>query len=680
MTISPAAVSTAKTRLQSRMSADRALTDSLQAQEKKDKAAREQQKKNRALHKAAEEQAAKEIRDANRALSVISPSQVAEEDSITGDINVILSGLNESDASDDPTEDPESQVTTGKLPEDSPEKKKGRPASNLKPARYSSLTATPNQASKVVHDHSHKRVIVEAAVTLNASDKFMQFLTSLGALMSNAQLVDPNFIINAIDSTADSNKHWVDAKSIPANMTALGENINISTGSIRAFEQRPWASENDKNKASTVYFEFAVSCDKNPGDILHRIGIEWARVGGIRLSIKTLPSFDTVTAFAIYFLLNDNNGATILSELRQILGSARDLAKEEGNIPLIIPSMNLKKQFPKIPGQDTSSFGKLSSPAQQSRKVWHIEVESVYVPGLRKLIEVAKTNDCVKQMWGKHAHITETIGANGEISAGELKRLVKVSLKHANYQCSMTSEDIQGIVHLDASSAFQNLGHISLRDILLRHFKMTDGYSLIAEIHQDALGPVSIVHPNTAEAETMVLMMNRQVAAYLFYYLTSKGVDGTFVRELLSASCDATLVEEIGRCQWDNESMTLTTPADQETKETDELLENAIWYKDEMGILAKEHNKKKPYTAMEALFNIDSSRSVITLHERNDKHRGKTVSTAEEDAHTDSASINDDTQSHPLEGAGLAPTTKEVGWRSNSSVEFLAPMDATPRG
>ena len=75
---------------------------------------------------------------------------------------------------------------------------------------------------------------------------------------------------------------------------------------------------------------------------------------------------------------------------------------------------------------------------------------------------------------------------------------------------------------------------------------------------------MEIVHPNTAEVETIVLMMNKQVAAYLIYYLVGKGLNEGFIRELVAASCDVVLVEEISRCQLDLKMMMLTIPADKE--------------------------------------------------------------------------------------------------------------------
>ena len=47
-------------------------------------------------------------------------------------------------------------------------------------------------------------------------------------------------------------------------------------------------------------------------------------------------------------------------------------------------------------------------------------------------------------------------------------------------------------------------------------------FSLFAELHQtEELGPVLAIIPACTEAETMVHMMNKQVAAFLYYFLKS---------------------------------------------------------------------------------------------------------------------------------------------------------------
>ena len=76
---------------------------------------------------------------------------------------------------------------------------------------------------------------------------------------------------------------------------------------------------------------------------------------------------------------------------------------------------------------------------------------------------------------------------------------------------------------------------MNLRHVLYNYFNMEDGHSLIAKAHQRGyMGSVNIVIPNTPEAETMVEMMNKQLHAYLMFYIEDQGLDKGFVRKLLT--------------------------------------------------------------------------------------------------------------------------------------------------
>lgn len=125
----------------------------------------------------------------------------------------------------------------------------------------------------------------------------------------------------------------------------------------------------------------------------------------------------------------------------------------------------------------------------------------------------------------------------------------------------MTYEDIRGITNLDAIvqtfsiATSEPMGQLSLCQVLLKYMKMTDGYSLIAQIHQcGPLGIVEVIIPNTAEVESMILMMNRHFPAFCFHYLTTHaGMDEAFVKALLKEACCPTLLvlASINQCQWD---------------------------------------------------------------------------------------------------------------------------------
>ena len=84
---------------------------------------------------------------------------------------------------------------------------------------------------------------------------------------------------------------------------------------------------------------------------------------------------------------------------------------------------------------------------------------------------MAKENDLVTKMWGKHAHVSEVV--DKESTPSEIKRLIKVTQSHTNYQCSMILEDIIRITNFDATAPIFDeesnkfLGNLSLHQVLL---------------------------------------------------------------------------------------------------------------------------------------------------------------------------------------------------------------------
>ena len=47
--------------------------------------------------------------------------------------------------------------------------------------------------------YPHERIVLELAINLTKEDTFDEFAKGLGALLTNAQIVDPKFVMNSID-------------------------------------------------------------------------------------------------------------------------------------------------------------------------------------------------------------------------------------------------------------------------------------------------------------------------------------------------------------------------------------------------------------------------------------------------------------------------------------------------
>jgi len=117
--------------------------------------------------------------------------------------------------------------------------------------------------------------------------------------------------------------------------------------------------------------------------------------------------------------------------------------------PLPVPDISLRTQVPRLKGVDSSSFDKLPYHVRKNRKVLHIKTDPDNEAHLKDLIQFAKEWNFIGLFLGKRAHVTEVMDNNS--TPGEVKRMVKFAMGHANYQGSMTGETISGIYLLSGA-------------------------------------------------------------------------------------------------------------------------------------------------------------------------------------------------------------------------------------
>jgi hypothetical protein len=360
-----------------------------------------------------------------------------------------------------------------------------------------------------------------------------------------------------------------EVSGIQPKMTILDAHFEILSNGKNPFEkQKQWGkAKKDKEVFCDpiVYFFLAMATDKDPEDLLSQIIYEWQRCWGILLRVKELQSFESDTILAFYNILTTTPKKYLLQEFEAILQEAQSMAQDVEPTDFFwpmedlpsnstLPALKLCLQNPKLSGQDTSHFSKMSWWAQANWKAFHLECDRRFAANIKKLTQLAKESDLVTKMWGKHAHISEVVDKDSTPS--EIKRLIKVAQSHTNYQCSMLLEDIVGITTLDATAPiFKEVsnkfrGNLSLRQVLLRYLWLSDGHQLIVEIHQsdEIMGPVQAVISNTPKAERMILMMNKNVPTYIGNILKDQGMPETFLIELVRASCCPTQVLEMVNC------------------------------------------------------------------------------------------------------------------------------------
>ena len=545
--------------------------------------------------------------------------------------------------------------------ENSPVKKKTKSASVLPSSVKESNRYTTKSFSitKTVHKYDHPRTYVEAAITLTKEDKPKEFIAAIKSLLANGKILDPHFALAPLkrDTTTKTPKLITAEDDVPVNFTHLGQ--YAYTSGNRIFEKKKdWKGDKSSKKVGhrdnaakedifhdpIVYFTLAIATDIQPRNLINGIRTEWEANGGGKLQVKDLQSQESKVVLALYYVFTGTPYSIILKTINSILRDATSIREhermaqedDEDYSPPEIPGISIRAQVPRLKGFDTSSLDKLPYHVKENRKVLHIETDPEDEAYLKELIQFAKERNVLALFLGKRARLSEVMDKNS--TPGEIKRMVKCAMGHANYQGSMTGETIFGIDMIDGEVApTAGSGMVSLRMVLFSYVKMEDKFYVFAELHQtEELGPVLAIIPACSEAEQLVHMMNKQVAAFLFYFLTTvAALPKKFVMDLLKATCDATLVAEIADCEWDPDTQTITTPQEKKENEDVEEMENATWWNNAFDLkdIGKKSDKRAADKKPEELFDLDADAlSFATVHNR---HLQPTFELDEEDGESE---------------------------------------------
>ncbi len=516
---------------------------------------RQLNKKKIDTEKKKEEEEAKHKKDEEEALKKAEEelAKTTEEDEVAKNLHKIMNGTDKDKdkMNVDVDEDKEDQ---------SPVKKRGGSSkSTMKRATRKSHKASPQEthmqgevAPSILNTtfndtfiYLYKRIVIELAITLTKEDTFNKLAKALAALLSNAQIVDPNFGINPIDPTAKE-KDIAMKGDISTNMTKLGIHVKISRNGHTFLKQKIWDKDKGKKFSKkkeeychpTVYFPLDVSSAVDPKEIIERCLHEWMHIGGTRMNIKDLQDINSKTVVTLFKVSMSTRKGVILAELKKILTKVQMLVQDKsGDITKYYFSMemdmvigktllafNLRVQNAKLRGQEVSIFNKLSKRAQMAHKKWHIEMACKHASNMKELVQYVKDSGCAKKAWGKHAHLTKVTDLSSNLR--ETKKQVNLAQSHTNYQMSMMAKDLIGAITLDKILAIIHpasntiISTFSLQDVLLYYLKMSDGHSMIAEVHQeDITKPTTIIIPITSEAKRMALPMNKTLPAFLWHML-----------------------------------------------------------------------------------------------------------------------------------------------------------------
>ena len=510
------------------------------------------------------------------------------------------------------------------------------PPSLIRQGKFSGAKApTETQREELLqtYSHKHKRYLWDMAIELGSEDKYAEFTLALRVLYENGMKVDDKLVIEPV--AEGKGRKITRPEDISFNHTDLGMNMRVQGGGNAFAMKKPWKKnfddaddDNEELINPVVKFTIAFSSDESPEDMMERVDAEWGKMGGRKTWPKAIPAFITSTPVVLYRVHNGGHRATLIKELSSILAEARDLATfEDPDFEFAhkpIPPMGLQPKVPRVPGQDTTVFTNWNKKQQWLRKCLHLEVDRNEAKMIQELVTIAKDRNLIAPQWGKSARLSNV--ADDDTRHVDLADLASYVKHHINYHASMTGDGLPGIINLDkevpfyaASDSTKVMGHMSLRYALYRFIKLDDDHSLFAELHQESpLASVDAVIPNTPEAETMVLMMKRNIGAFLHFYLADK-VDRRFLKHLLQASIDPSLLHDISNCTWDEKTKVLITPNEENDKNVQKM-EDAAWYNDEFAVLTskdgKKGTKKKTYANAEMLYDMDGEHSVHTLHNR----------------------------------------------------------------
>ncbi len=429
-----------------------------------------------------EEAATRAARDAQE--EVYPDPLMATEDAISNflkDVHSIMNGVQDMETNNTAVDDTDNVRSPVKKRQGSSKTSSQRNANARQVSPTKAGTTTLSLARTVTFldnfVYPHSRIILELVSLLKSDKAFEEFTQALIAFLANAQMVDPKFVINPLDPNSKE-KNISSKGEISTNMSKLGAHVKISSNGNVFSKQKVWGKDDtggqntrksnkkEEFKDPAVYFSMIVSSEVAPKDLIERTTHEWARLNGVRLQVKELQFVESETVVTFYKVSKLTPKDVLLAELKKILLMAQWEDKLEEDlydflmdmdvaIGETLPEMILHVVQAKLRREYVSTFNKLNNQAQFARKTWHLKVASKYATKMKDLVQMAKEFRCFEHHWGVHAHISKVTDTTS--TASEAKCQVETAQKHVNYEVSMTTEELAGVIDLDHLMAIVHL-------------------------------------------------------------------------------------------------------------------------------------------------------------------------------------------------------------------------------
>ena len=627
-----------------------------QEEKTKEEELKKEQERKRAEKKKKQEEARKEQLRLAKAREAEERKQAAAKDKADGKINQHLKEVMGGETVEEISSDEDDGLTR------SPVKKKrgvsaskgetsskGAPSSKGGSSFAETLLQTPKKVTptqfslkkmKTVDDCKHKHVVyilAELEVGGENGEKYENFHGSIAGIVTNMKNLDPSSVIYP----SVGKEVITEVRQLSPNMTVMAKHIVITPkgrigGAIEKYKVRKQWKKNpegpDEFKDPKVEFTVVIGTDMNPKDFVHKLGLEFGRNGGQSMKIKPLKAYSTETFLVLHRFHTGIPWDVIIFEAKEILIKAREMGmavEAEDNMGKVVgtwpavPDVAVMINVPKVPGQNTSKFEGLSSQVSYARKAIHLDVNAEEKPYAMQLWKIAKDNGIATSKWGKQFLAAPYLKKE---DIKHIRKVCSVQHDHVNLQCSLMPMELEGITDIDKevdiidTDGKSTIGVITLREILYKFVKMTDGSgSLFGQIHGKPMGQIVGVVPNTALAESMVLSMNENVYVFLLTYLT-KEVDmpKDLVTRILKKSVDPVVYNEAGKYTCDEKTFNVSL-IDKE-KDQVESLTNASWwqnkFEEDLAIKeskGKKGKKKGEYANAAMLYQMDDAKSVATF-------------------------------------------------------------------
>lgn len=503
------------------------------------------------------------------------------------------------------------------------------------------------------YPHNHERVIITAAITcgqVGTQAKMNEFILGGRALYKNLMKVDKTVVLEP--EREDLDERLYEPTQLSLDLTEASAYMKPS-GDAGVFEMRKPRNFDKKDKKKKgrrsevdedgeeakvdpeVWTQICISCDEDPYELVSRVSFEWARIGGTRLQVKEIAAFATKSAATFYNVRSDANQDRLIEELKRFFEDTVEFGKEyvDDFYSRGVPEFALKLATPRIEGQNTQVFKNWTWKQQNLRKTLHIEVEATDVPYMHELIRIAKDEGIVRRYFGKSAAAAIVVekakkgsrkgSGEADMSKYDLAAVASWSKNHINYQSNTMYDGVRGILDLDrvfeifsATEPDKVIARVTLRSIMYNRIKMEGDLPLFLEIHQGRpMMPVDVVVGNCEEAERMLLMINKNPAAYFYYYMRDNVKwDASFMEGLVGKVMDPTLVKDVPNCTWDATTKVLTTPQDVANEKL-AAIEDAAWYKDEFATsdFDLKDKEKKEFSSKEQLEDLYEEKSYKTV-------------------------------------------------------------------